>query len=1212
MKKLFFALLIIMSGLLFAQEELYNSRGFNFSVVDSLVLQDSSGTSLMTIYYDSVQDSVYFVSRSSKPLSLQNFSLSAVNVMNIVKANDGAGSGVVADSLDGYNSSDFLVGGDSTWTYITLTKATAPSWAEGIIFFDDNTGALSFYNAESDVTLQIGEETWISVRNQSGATIPDFTPVYVTGASGNRALIALAQANSEASAHVAGVTTHAIEHNSNGYVTVSGSINGIDTDGSIAGETWTSGEDLYLSASYAGVFTDIRPATANDWVVEVGHVLTAGNDGSFLLHIRTDGVLDEDAMTTNSTTRPASQQSVKAYVDATVRDSTEIAAFGYVAGAHTDSTGVAGFGFYAGVHTTDTNLDSTAITVLGFYAGAHLGTPDSTTIDALNFVPDSEMTTHSANATAHHSAVDSTAIVALGFVAGAHAASPDSATIDALNFVPDSEMTTHSANATVHHSAVDSTAVAGYGFVAGAHADSSSVDALNFVPDLEIANMAEDGDPITNFDGTAYRTLYIDINGDVQLLAHGTSGQVLTTNGATADPSWTNAGSLGNLVEDISPQLGASLDANGFDIQIDSFDKLVLDDDLDTYIYGEGDDTIRFVTGDLDTMEYRVGSLLLAGGGVGVGNIAINVSPGSGVSSGSASINLNPRSTGDAQISMNFLDGTDDANDYGHFLWKDSGTTEWRIRYAPFTNIFDIYDDIDDYSVIKIDSDDDILHLSATGGVTIDDSYLILDGGTESTWLQMDAGTDAYGFLQWEENNVAKMQMTWYGVNNTFTMNDAVNTQDIFIYDTDDSIMDYKVDVTNKNSERFVSQWETGKPDPRGSDDIITIIAMGQSNMVGHDGGGGDLSTNALVKTWNETAVGWVLADPAASSAATKMFPEYTPNNNNIAFHFAKQMAEVYGDSVRLLYEAHNGRHIGEWINNGEANDWYADMESQIAAASVTEVDVILWHQGEANSIQFFSSTTNELYADSVGMLIDSLRAEIWTSGTTPFIGGEMTNDRTDNYQNGVYSNMEMFFGSPYIAVAALKDLPTESGSEVHFDGSSLQLAGRQRYWAAYQSIPRNKTNQHQDATFPLGGGTERSVFRSIQIWVEPGAMPGTDIDVEHWISNRRSHYPPTLTNANDIAKTETDGSFSLSADGTTISVTMPTDMTIVSIVNATYQLHDMNSSASDVYFVYVQAPSTTIDIQTFKNQTQSASDWTTIMDTGDLAIINITFTTDQ
>jgi hypothetical protein len=49
-----------------------------------------------------------------------------------------------------------------------------------------------------------------------------------------------------------------------------------------------------------------------------------------------------------------------------------------------------------------------------------------------------------------------------------------------------------------------------------------------------------------NHTGTAYRMFYVDSAGDVQELAHGTSGQFLQSNGASADPSWESPAAAPN------------------------------------------------------------------------------------------------------------------------------------------------------------------------------------------------------------------------------------------------------------------------------------------------------------------------------------------------------------------------------------------------------------------------------------------------------------------------------------------------------------------------------------------------------------------------------------------------------------------------------------------------------------------------------------------
>lgn len=54
--------------------------------------------------------------------------------------------------------------------------------------------------------------------------------------------------------------------------------------------------------------------------------------------------------------------------------------------------------------------------------------------------------------------------------------------------------------------------------------------------------------PITKIDATPHRTFYSDENGDIQELSHGTSGQVLTSNGASSAPSWQAGGGGGGHV----------------------------------------------------------------------------------------------------------------------------------------------------------------------------------------------------------------------------------------------------------------------------------------------------------------------------------------------------------------------------------------------------------------------------------------------------------------------------------------------------------------------------------------------------------------------------------------------------------------------------------------------------------------------------------------
>lgn len=113
---------------------------------------------------------------------------------------------------------------------LKTTVANKPAYEEGRLFYDKAFGALAFYNDESDITLQIGQEDYIRVYNDTGATISNGTPVYLTGESGATPTVSVARADSTPEeAQAVGLATHDIENNTIGYVTVRGLIADVDT-----------------------------------------------------------------------------------------------------------------------------------------------------------------------------------------------------------------------------------------------------------------------------------------------------------------------------------------------------------------------------------------------------------------------------------------------------------------------------------------------------------------------------------------------------------------------------------------------------------------------------------------------------------------------------------------------------------------------------------------------------------------------------------------------------------------------------------------------------------------------------------------------------------------------------------------------------------------------------------------------------------------------
>jgi len=170
--------------------------------------------------------------------------------------------------------------GSGLFDYIDFNTGSAvPVWKSGRVFWDDTWGALGVYNAEQDITLQVGQENYVKVANNTGTLISNGAPVKVTGATGNYASITLAQSTIQSVAtttnDIIGVATHDIEHGSVGFVTTFGMVNGINTN------AYNEGDLLWVSTSI-GQLTATVPSAPYDKTF-VGVVVKKSGNGSIFV-----------------------------------------------------------------------------------------------------------------------------------------------------------------------------------------------------------------------------------------------------------------------------------------------------------------------------------------------------------------------------------------------------------------------------------------------------------------------------------------------------------------------------------------------------------------------------------------------------------------------------------------------------------------------------------------------------------------------------------------------------------------------------------------------------------------------------------------------------------------------------------------------------------------------------------------------------------------
>jgi hypothetical protein len=150
--------------------------------------------------------------------------------------------------------------------YENFTSTTAPAYSEGRVWYDSTEKALAFYNDSSALSVHVAQDLIVKVINNTGSTIANGSPVYITSTSSGQTYpnVALARADVASTSAVIGLTNGAIANGAIGYVSAQGIIDNVNTS------TYTVGQVLYLSPYSAGQLMNTIPPTGI--TVQVGVV----------------------------------------------------------------------------------------------------------------------------------------------------------------------------------------------------------------------------------------------------------------------------------------------------------------------------------------------------------------------------------------------------------------------------------------------------------------------------------------------------------------------------------------------------------------------------------------------------------------------------------------------------------------------------------------------------------------------------------------------------------------------------------------------------------------------------------------------------------------------------------------------------------------------------------------------------------------------------
>lgn len=184
---------------------------------------------------------------------------------------DGAG-GVANEDAFNYNAAgnlltvvnidatDIDVAGDITAVntaltgYLSLTELADPGYAtanQAWLHAEAVAGITQIHHNTATHKWTVGQDNWIVARNVTGGSIPALRAVYISGSTGSRPQITMADADLHQ--HAVGITQDTIADNGYGAVVMSGYVKGVDTSG------WVAGDALYLGST-AGVMVTSAPA----------------------------------------------------------------------------------------------------------------------------------------------------------------------------------------------------------------------------------------------------------------------------------------------------------------------------------------------------------------------------------------------------------------------------------------------------------------------------------------------------------------------------------------------------------------------------------------------------------------------------------------------------------------------------------------------------------------------------------------------------------------------------------------------------------------------------------------------------------------------------------------------------------------------------------------------------------------------------------------
>lgn len=159
---------------------------------------------------------------------------------------------------------------------MVFTPMATQAYNRGQLYYDSDNEALTFFNFDSNVSQQLGQENWLRVRNVTGSTIGNGVPVYVNGADSGFPTVAPCSSSALVSSMALGLTTETIPTASAGHVTVTGLVRGLNTS------AYAAGDPLFVGTSPGTLVNSVPGGGAYSYWI--GRVV-ASNASTGMIHV---------------------------------------------------------------------------------------------------------------------------------------------------------------------------------------------------------------------------------------------------------------------------------------------------------------------------------------------------------------------------------------------------------------------------------------------------------------------------------------------------------------------------------------------------------------------------------------------------------------------------------------------------------------------------------------------------------------------------------------------------------------------------------------------------------------------------------------------------------------------------------------------------------------------------------------------------------------